>query len=116
MEGLKIFQLEEEDWYAAHTLMEFLNWYDKNIKPIEVPEDLKELQMFAPEDGCTWSSDHITREDIEALGEKTELDRGGSGNLRRVGDTIYKLQTFSDMMGDGDRKVPFHIKKKEEFT
>lgn len=109
MEKLKIFQLEEEVWYAAHNLMEFLNWYDKNIKPIEAPEDLKELQMFAPEDGCTWSSDNITREDVEALGERTELDRGGSGNLRRFGDTIYKLQTFSELIDGEDRQVPYRI-------
>lgn len=113
MKELKIFQLEEEVWYAAHNLMEFLNWYDKNVKPIETPEDLKGLQMFAPEDGYTWSADNITPEDVEALGEKTELDRGGSGNLRRVGNVIYKMQTFSELLEGEDQQVPYRITGKE---
>lgn len=106
---LNIFQLEDEVWYAAHDLMEFLNWYNKKIKPINSPEDLKELQMFSPEDGCVWSPDNITKEDIEALGERSELDRGGSGNLRRYGNAIYKLQTFADLMGSEIGEVPCKI-------
>lgn len=113
MREIKVFQLEEDVWYAAHDLMEFLNWYHETVKPIESPEDLRELQMFAPEDGCIWSGDNITREDVEALGDKTELDRGGNGNLRRYGDTIYKLQTFSELMGGKPGKVPCQINQKE---
>lgn len=106
---LKIFQLEDEVWYAACDLMEFLNWYHEKIKPIQSPEDLMELQMFSPEDGCVWSTDNITKEDIEALGERAELDRGGSGNLRRYGNAIYKLQTFADRMGNEIKEVPCKI-------
>lgn len=35
MADLKIFSLDEYSWYVAHNLMEFLNWYDKNINSIE---------------------------------------------------------------------------------
>lgn len=31
MANIKIFKMDDCSWYAAHNLMEFLNWYNKHI-------------------------------------------------------------------------------------
>lgn len=40
MANIKIFKMDDCSWYAAHNLMEFLNWYNKHIDSIEFPDDL----------------------------------------------------------------------------
>ena len=44
MANIKIFKMDDCSWYAAHNLMEFLNWYNKHIDSIEVPNDLSEFK------------------------------------------------------------------------
>lgn len=109
MADIKIFRLDDYSWYAAHNLMEFLNWYHKNIDSIETPDDLSELEIIEPEDGTMWSNENITQEDIEELGDAEEICRGGIGDLKRLDGYIYKVQTFADVLGDEDIKEPYEI-------
>lgn len=111
--NLKIFRLDDCSWYVAHDLMEFLNWYDKNINSIESVDALDELEIINPEDGQMWSDTNITPEDIEALGEYEETCRGGIGDLMRKGDEIWKMQTFADVLGDEDIIEPYEIASTE---
>lgn len=113
MADLKIFRLDEYSWYVAHNLMEFLNWYDKNINSIETPDDLTELEIIEPEDGQMWSNTNITQEDIKELGDYEECCRGGVGDLIRRDGEIYKMQTFADVLGDEDIKEPYEIASTE---
>lgn len=113
MANLKIFQIDEYSWYVAHDLMEFLNWYHKNINSIDEPDELCELKMIEPEDGCMWRDSNITPEDIETLGDDDEHCRGGVGDLKRVHGEIYKMQTFADVLGDEDIKEPYEIASTE---
>lgn len=113
MTDLKIFRLDEYSWYVAHNLMEFLNWYDKNINSIETPDDLTELEIIEPEDGHMWSNTNITQEDVEELGNYEECCRGGVGDLIRRDGEIYKMQTFADVLGDEDIKEPYEIASTE---
>lgn len=108
-----IFRLDEYSWYAAHSIMEFLNWYHENIDSIETPEDIAEITMFEPEDRTTWSNKNITPEDIEALGEYEEKCRGGIGDLKRISGEIFKMQTFADVLGDEDIREPYEIASTE---
>ena len=59
MANIKIFKMDDCSWYAAHNLMEFLNWYNKHIDSIEVPDDLQELEIIEPEDGTMWSNENM---------------------------------------------------------
>lgn len=113
MADLKIFRLDECSWYVAHDLMEFLNWYHKNIEPLEDPERLKILEMFNPEDGLVWSAQSITPEDILAIEGCVEVDNGGVGDLKRRGGEIFKRQTFADILGDMDIEEPHEIASTE---
>lgn len=108
-----IFQVDEYSWYAAHSIMEFLNWYHRNIDSIEIPDELSEMTMIEPENGMMWSNQNITQEDIEALGELDELSRGGIGDLKRVQGEIFKYVTFADVLGDEDFDEPFEIASTE---
>lgn len=113
MANLKIFQLDEYSWYVAHDLMEFLNWYHKNIDSIESEDDLQELKVIEPEDETMWSNMEITPEDIEKLGDSDEVIGGGIGDLMRRGGEIFKRQTFADVLGDEDIKEPYEIASTE---
>lgn len=108
-----IFQVDEYSWYAAHSIMEFLNWYHQNIDSIEIPDEISEMTMIEPENGTMWSNQNITQEDIEALGELDELCRGGIGDLKRVQGEIFKHVTFADVLGDEDFDEPFEIASTE---
>ena len=109
-----IFQLDEYSWYAAHSIMEFLNWYHENIDSIEIPEDVAGITMIEPEDGQMWSNTNITQEDIDALGDYDEHCRGGIGDLKKMPDgEIFKMQTFADVLGDEDIKEPYEIASTE---
>lgn len=110
---IKIFKIDDYSWYAAHSLMEFLNWYHKNIDSIEIPEDLQELEIIDPKDGSMWFSGNITKGDIEELGDCDETCRGGIGDLIRRDGEIYKMQTFADVLGDEDIKEPYEIASTE---
>ena len=105
MANIKIFKMDDCSWYAAHNLMEFLNWYNKHIDSIEVPDDLQELEIIEPEDGTMWSNENITQEDVETLGDADEICRGGIGDLKRHDGDIFKMQTFADVLGDEDIKM-----------
>lgn len=48
MANLKIFKVDDYSWYVAHNLMEFLNWYHKNVNSIETEEDLQQLEITEP--------------------------------------------------------------------
>lgn len=113
MENLKIYRLDDCSWFVAHDLMEFLNWYNKNIDSITEPDDLSELEVIEPEDGTMWSDTNITPEDIEELGEYDEHCKGGIGDLMRRGGEIFKKQTFADVLGDADIKEPYEIASTE---
>lgn len=113
MANLKIFRMDEYSWYVAHDLMEFLNWYHKNVNDIENVDDLSELEIIDPEDVCVWCDSNITPEDIEELGDYDEHCRGGVGDLKRVHGEIYKMQTFADVLGDEDIKEPYEIASTE---
>ena len=76
---------DDYSWYVAHNLMEFLNWYHKNVNSIETEEDLQQLEITEPEDGHMWSNTDITPEDIKELGDYDECCRGG------VGDNIFRF-------------------------
>lgn len=113
MANLKIFRMDEYSWYVAHDLMEFLNWYHKNVNDIEDVDDLSELEIIDPEDGCMWCNSNITPDDIEELGDYDERCGGGVGDLKRVHGEIYKMQTFADVLGDEDIKEPYEIASTE---
>lgn len=113
MEDVKIFRVDDYSWYVAHDLMEFLNWYHKNINNIDEPDDIGELQMFEPKDGYMWSNVNITPEDIAELGECDGRCKGGVGDLMRNGGEIWKMQTFADVLGDEDVKEPYKIASTE---
>lgn len=113
MANLKIYRVDEYSWYVAHNLMEFLNWYNKNIDNITEPDDLQELEVIEPENGTMWSDTNITPKDIETLGEYNEICKGGIGDLKRHDGEIYKLQTFADVLGDEDIKEPYEIASTE---
>ena len=111
---IRIFQLDEYSWYAAHSIMEFLNWYHENVDSIEIPEDIAGITMIEPEDGSMWSNINITQEDIDKLGDYDEHCGGGIGDLKRMSDgEIYKMQTFADVLGDEDIKEPYEIASTE---
>jgi hypothetical protein len=113
MENIKIFKMDDYSWYAAHNLMEFLNWYNKHIDSIETQDDLSELEIIEPEDGTMWSNENITQEDVETLGDADEICRGGIGDLKRHDGDIFKMQTFADVLGDEDIKEPYEIASTE---
>lgn len=113
MANLKIFRVDDYSWYVAHDLMEFLNWYHKNVNEIEDELDLIELEVTDPKDGCMWSNTNITQEDIDTLGDYDEHCAGGVGDLMRRDGEIYKMQTFSDVLGDEDIKEPYEIASTE---
>ena len=113
MANIKIFKMDDCSWYAAHNLMEFLNWYNKHIDSIETPDDLSELEIIEPEDGTMWSNENITQEDVETLGDADEICRGGIGDLKRHDGDIFKMQTFADVLGDEDIKEPYEIASTE---
>lgn len=113
MADLKIFRLDYYSWYVAHNLMEFLDWYHKNINNIETEDDLSELKIIEPEDGCMWSDQNITSEDVTALGDYDEHCKGGAGDLMRRHGEIYKMQTFAEVLGDEDIKEPYEIASTE---
>lgn len=104
MANLKIFRLDDCSWYVAHDLMEFLNWYHKNINDIETADDLSELEIIEPEDGCMWCDTNITLKDIAELGDCEGRCKGGVGDLMRRGGEVYKMQTFADVLGEEDIK------------
>lgn len=111
---IRIFQLDEYSWYAAHSIMEFLNWYHENVDSIEIPEDIAGITMIEPEDGSMWSNTNITQEDIDKLGDYDEHCGGGIGDLKRMSDgEIYKMQTFADVLGGEDIKEPYEIASTE---
>lgn len=113
MADLKIFRLDDCSWYVAHNLMEFLNWYHKNVADIEVADDLSELEILEPEDGCMWYETDI-QEDIETLGDNDSHGLGNkAGDLMRRGGNIFKMQTFADVLGDEDIKEPYEIASTE---
>lgn len=109
MADLKIFRIDDCSWFVAHNLMEFLNWYDKNIDSIETPEDLDCLEIINPEDGGMWNDANISEEDIKALGDADQLGTNEIGSLLRRGGEIYKYQTFAAVLGDEDIKEPYEI-------
>ena len=114
MANLKIFKVDDYSWYVAHNLMEFLNWYHKNVNSIETEEDLQQLEITEPEDGHMWSDTNITPEDIKELGDYDECCRGGVVDLKRMSDgEIYKMQSFADVLGDEDIKEPYEIASTE---
>lgn len=113
MENLKIFRICEYSWYVAHDLMEFLNWYHKNVDSIETPEDLEELEIIEPKDGVVWSNTNITPEDIEELGDYDSICKGGIGDLMRRDGEIYKMQTFADVLGKEEVQEPYEIASTE---
>lgn len=113
MTNIKIFRMDENSWYAAHNLMEFLNWYDKNVSSIETTDDLSELEIINPADGTMWSNENITGEDIAALGDSEKRCSGGIGDLKRHDGLIYKMQTFADVLGDEDISEPYEIASTE---
>lgn len=104
-----IFQMDEYAWYVAHSIMEFLNWYHRNIDSIEILDELQGITMIEPENGTMWSNQNITQEDIEALGDSDEICRGGIGDLMRRDGEIFKMQTFADVLGDEDFNEPYEI-------
>lgn len=110
---LQIFRMDEYSWYVAHNLMEFLNWYHKNIDNIESEDDLSCLEVIEPEDGCMWCDTCVTQADIDELGEYDILCRGEVGDLKRVHGKIFKRVTFADVLGDGDIKEPYEIASTE---
>lgn len=113
MADLKIFKIDDCSWFVAHNLMEFLNWYHKNIDDIETVEDLDCLEIINPEDGGMWSDENITQEDIDALGDLDELGTNKIGALLRRGGEIYKYQTYADVLGTDDIKEPYEIASTE---
>lgn len=114
MADLKIFRLDDYSWYVAHNLMEFLNWYHKNVIDIETVDDLSELEIIEPENGDMWSDTNITPEDIERLGDCDEYGTGKElGDLLRRYGEIYKKQTFADVLGGEDIKEPYEIASTE---
>lgn len=114
MADLKIYRLDEYSWYVAHNLMEFLNWYNKNIDNIEEPDDLQELEEIEPENGVIWSTKNITSKDIENLGNYDEHGTGKEiGDLKKHDGEICKLQTFADVLGKEDIKEPYEIASTE---
>lgn len=113
MADLKIFRLDEYSSYVAHDLMEFLNWYHKNISSIEDEDDLSELEIIEPEDGKMWCNENISSEDISRLGECDEIGGGEIGALMRRDGEIWKMQTFADVLGDEDIKEPYEIASTE---
>lgn len=110
---IRIFRMDDISWYAAHSIMEFLNWYHKNIDSIECPDELQGMEMFAPEDGSMWSTENVTQEDLEKLGESDGVCRGGIGDLMRRDGEVFKMQTFADVLGDEDITEPFEIASTE---
>lgn len=107
MENIKIFKMDDYSWYAAHNLMEFLNWYNKHIDSIETPDDLSELEIIEPEDGTMWSNENITQEDVETLGDADEICRGGEqmrvtereicGSFRRAENQKQQIQILTEL-------------------
>ncbi len=111
--GIKIYRIDDISWYAAHNMMEFLNWYHKNIDSLTDPDEIKELEVIESEDGMMWYSENITQEDITELGDSDELCKGGLGDLKRRCGEIYKMQTFADVLGDEDIMEPYEIANTE---
>lgn len=101
---INIFRMDEDAWYAAHNLMEFLNWYDKYVCKIEDAEQLESIEILEPEDGFMWSNINITQEDIEALGDCEE-----TVNLIKRDGEILKYQTFADVLKNEDITEPYEI-------
>lgn len=113
MTKLKIFRVDDCSWYVAHNLMEFLNWYHKNIDTIENPDDLMELKEINPEEGTMWSDRNITPDDIDSLGDSDEIGRDELGSLQRRYGEIFKKQTFAEVLGDEDINEPYEIASTE---
>lgn len=104
MEEQKIFTLDDEDYYADRSLMEFLNWYNKNIDPLETAEQLQGLGMHDPEDIAMWSpDDDATPEELEK-----ELKRVEQSELCQIKGVIYRSHKYAEYI-DEDAKEPYLI-------
>lgn len=113
MTNLKIFKMDDYSWYVAHDLMEFLNWYHKNVESIETEEDLSELKVINPEDDWMLDDSNITQEDIKKLGDLDSYHGETGGDIMRLQDKIYKERTFAEVLGDEDIKEPYEIASAE---
>lgn len=109
MNNLKIFRMDDYSWFVAHDLIEFLNWYHKNVENIETEEDLSELKVINPEDDWMWNDLDITPEDFKRLGDLDSCRGETEGDLMRFQGRVYKLQTFAEVLGDKDIKEPYEI-------
>lgn len=109
---MKLFKVDECSVYVANNLMEFLNWYHKNINTLEDVEELSELEEVSLDD-VMWYTGNITDEDILRLGDYDEVCSGGAGDLQRRYGEIYKLQTYREVLGDEEITEPYEVSNTE---
>ena len=108
MEEQKVFTLDDEDYYAAHSLMEFLNWYNENVEVLEEPKQLQGLSMHNPEDACLWDSESVTEEDMAEYEKAMQTNGQCPENLSYIGGILYKKYKYSELI-DEDSKEPYLI-------
>lgn len=110
----KIFTLDDEDYYAARSLMEFLNWYNKNIDPLESEEQLQGLSIHDPEDTYAWDSESVTEEDMAEYEKAMQTDGQRPENLYYIGGILYKKCKHSELI-DKDAKEPYLIATQNDY-
>lgn len=114
MEEQKIFTLDDEDYYAAGSLMEFIIWYHRNMEPIEEPEQLQGIAMYDPEDACSWTTDDITPEDVKEMERAEQMGFNCTGNLLRIEGIIHKQHRYAEFI-DEEAKEPYLIATKNDY-
>lgn len=122
MENVKVFRMNECEWYASKwDLKETNDWYEKNI----AENDIDEVEEMDLELEGMWV-ETTDKKDIERLGDKEIVTRHDLakdnyklGDLLRVGDSIFKFISYKeaiekDIAGYGvDFEEPYLIASNE---
>lgn len=110
MEEQIIFTLDGEEYHAAHSLMEFLNWYNKNIDSLETAEQLQGLSMHDPEDIVQWTKlgNKVEPEKLEELKRAEQEGRNCTDELCRISGEIYHAHRYEEYM-EADAKEPYLV-------
>lgn len=109
MANLHIYRVDDYSWYVAHNMDEFIAWYNKYIDSLD-DEQIEAIEEMNPEDGYMLNSEGVTEEDLMELGDSDEIcNLDGSVHLCRRMGTVYKRQTFAEVLGDEDPREPYEI-------
>lgn len=121
MEEIKVYQLNDCEWYATKgDLEDLINWYRDNIDDSETYEEMLEEaeECDLDNEGMFWQTED--EEDLKRIGTADELinkDENNNlqlGSLMKFGNEIFKYIPFRQAIEyDLDFKEPYCIASTE---